>query len=527
MIIQGITYFHPNKELLFDNISFSISLGEKNALIGNNGVGKSTLLNILAGLLEPTSGKIIADSKPYYIPQLFGQFNDYTISQALQIENKLSAYKEILNGNASEEYLLTLDDDWTIETRCQDALKYWNLEDLDLDLRLSLLSGGQKTKIFLAGIMIHQPEVVLLDEPSNHLDTTSRQLLYNYIVSTTSSLLIVSHDRHLLNLLSTTYELTKHQVNVFGGNYDFYAEQKELANMALSEDVRAKEKELRKSKEIERLTNERQQRRNSNAKKTIANAGLPTILQNTRKNAAENSSARLKGVHSDKISAISQELSSLRSELPDVDKMKFNFDNSHLHIGKMLVNAKDIEFSYGDKSIWNKPLTFNIASGDRIAIKGDNGSGKTTLLQIILGKLHINNGDIAIADFNAIYIDQEYSLIDEKLSIYEQTQRFNATNLQEHEIKIRLFRFLFDKESWDKPCSSLSGGEKMRLMLCLLNIHNQAPDVIILDEPTNNLDIQNIVILTAALNDYSGTLLVISHDEVFLNEIGVVDAIEL
>lgn len=132
-----------------------------------------------------------------------------------------------------------------------------------------------------------------------------------------------------------------------------------------------------------------------------------------------------------------------------------------------------------------------------------------------------------IAENKSVYIDQDYSLLNDNLKIYEQAQQFNTTALQEHEIKIRLNRFLFTKEDWDKPCSALSGGERMRLMLCCLSISNQSPDIIILDEPTNNLDIQNIEILTDAINDYQGTLLVISHDETFLEHLNIQRTIKL
>ena len=186
-----------------------------------------------------------------------------------------------------------------------------------------------------------------------------------------------------------------------------------------------------------------------------------------------------------------------------------------------MVTAIEVNFGYNDQLLWKQALNFQITSGERIVIKGLNGSGKTTLIKMILGELKPRSGTMESVAVNAIYIDQDYSLINNKLNVYEQAQQFNSGVLQEHDIKIRLNRFLFTKEYWDKPCRALSGGEKMRLMLCSLTISNQAPDMIVLDEPTNNLDIQNIEILTAAINEYKGTLLVISHDEYFLKQINV------
>jgi ATPase subunit of ABC transporter with duplicated ATPase domains len=526
LFLQDASYTHPNRDLLFKDINLAINKHDKIALIGNNGSGKSTLLQILAGTLLPSHGLARTESDPYYVPQIFGQFNDQTIAQALQIEDKIAALKQILDGYVTDENLTLLADDWTIEERCHEAFAKWNLNVPDLNQKMGTLSGGQKTKVFLAGLMIHNPEIVLLDEPSNHLDSVSRGILYDYIKSTTATLVVVSHDRTLLNLLNTVYELSKRGITVYGGNYDFYAEQKMIESEALNQDLKSKEKALRKAKEIERESIERQQKLDARGRKKQEKAGLPTILMNTLKNNAEKSTSHMKGVHAEKVGAISQDLSQLRASMSDIDKMKVDFDHSTLHKGKVLVTAKDINFGY-DHLLWKEPLNFQITSGDRIAIKGQNGSGKTTLIRMLLGDIQPQSGCIERANTKVVYMDQDYSLIDNNLTVYGQAQHYNSGALQEHEVKIRLNRFLFTKEYWDKPCLALSGGEKMRLMLCSLTISNQAPDMIILDEPTNNLDIQNIEILTAAISDYQGTLLVISHDEYFLKEINVEDSITL
>jgi len=184
LTLQNISYTHSNKDLLFSEINLTVNNHEKTALIGNNGVGKSTLLKIIAGELQPSNGQINVEVQPYYVPQIFGQFNHLTIAQALRIEDKLNALKEILNGNTSEENFSLLNDDWTIEDRCNEALNHWQLNNLNLTQKVEALSGGQKTKVFLAGISIHQPELILMDEPSNHLDIKSRQLLYDFVRTT-------------------------------------------------------------------------------------------------------------------------------------------------------------------------------------------------------------------------------------------------------------------------------------------------------------------------------------------------------
>ena len=527
LTLQNISYTHPNKDLLLSDINLTVNNYEKTALIGNNGVGKSTLLKIIAKELQPLNGQISVETEPYYVPQIFGQFNQLTIAQALRIEDKLNALKEILKGNTSEENFNLLNDDWTIEDRCSEALNYWKLNELDLSQKMGTLSGGQKTKVFLAGIFIHQPELILLDEPSNHLDIASRQLLYDFVQNTKSALIIVSHDRKLLNLLNSICELSKHGIKLYGGNYDFYKEQKQIENNALSQDIQSKEKALRKAKEKERETLERQQKLDSRGKGKQEKSGVARIMMNTLRNNAENSTSKLKSVHTEKISGLSQDLQELRSSLPNIDKMKFGFDNSALHKGKILFTANDINFGYNNKPLWKNNITFQIASGERIVLKGKNGSGKTTLINLILGDLEPQTGIIYRAENKSVYIDQDYSLLDNTLNVYGQAQQFNTSALQEHEVKIRLTRFLFTKNDWDKPCIALSGGERMRLLLCCLTINSKSPDIIILDEPTNNLDIQNVEILTTAINEYQGTLIVVSHDETFLEQVNIERMIEL
>lgn len=527
LILQNLTYIHPNKDLLFDNINLSVNNQHKIALIGDNGIGKSTLLKTIAGVLQPAKGSIHADSVPYYVPQHFGQFNELTIAGALKVESKLTALSQILEGKMNDENLALLNDDWTIEERSREALAYWGLKDLHLSQKMGALSGGQKTKVFLAGIRIHQSTVVLLDEPSNHMDLAGRNLLYDFVRSFAGTMLVVSHDRNLLNLIDSICELSKMGTTLYGGNYDFYTAQKKIVRNAVQEDLRSKEKALRKAKEVERESAERQQKLDARGKKKQEKSGMPTIMLNTLRNYAENSTSRIKGVHAEKVGTIARELSQLRSTLPDVDQMRFGFDHSMLHEGKVLIRAEGINYGYEERKLWKLPVNFQITSGERIALRGNNGSGKSTLIKIILGALEPDTGHIYRAESRSVYIDQDYSLIDNTLKVYEQAQQYNLSGLQEHEVKIRLNRFLFTRTFWDKPCGILSGGEKMRLMLCCLNLRDRAPDFMILDEPTNNLDIQNLEILTAAVEAYQGTLLVVSHDTYFLKEIRVDRSIDL
>ena len=539
--IQQISYIHPDKEVLFSDLNFAISKGQKLGLVGNNGCGKSTLLQIIAGQLSPSSGVIVRPDDLYYIPQHFGQYDSLTIAQALQIERKQQALHAILSGDASNENFVILDDDWNIEERSIAALDLWGLGQFTLSYPMNLLSGGEKTRVFLAGMDIHHPSVILMDEPTNHLDSSGRQRLYDWVEKYRSTLLVVSHDRTLLNLLPEICELEKHQINYYGGNYEFYKEQKTLMQEALQQRIEEKEKALGIARKVARETAERRDKQNVRGKKSNIRKGVPRIVLNALQGKSEKSTSKLTGVHQEKAEKLTNERNQLRGSLSPTAALKTDFNSSSLHTGKILVTAKEINFSYHSNSInndiqensiskqqlWQAPVSFQLKSGDRLRIEGANGSGKTTLLKLITGQLQPQEGTLTRTDFSYVYLNQEYSIIDDRNSILEQAYAFNSRNLPEHEIKIILNRYLFPASEWDKSCRKLSGGEKMRLAFCCLMISNNTPDMFILDEPTNNLDIQSIEIITATIKNYAGTVIAISHDNYFIQEIGVEQCILL
>ena len=531
--IQQISYIHPDKEVLFSDLNFAISKGQKLGLVGNNGCGKSTLLQIIAGQLSPSSGVIVRPDDLYYIPQHFGQYDSLTIAQALRIERKQQALHAILSGDASNENFVVLDDDWNIEERSIAALDLWGLGQFTLSYPMNLLSGGEKTRVFLAGMDIHHPSVVLMDEPTNHLDSSGRQRLYDWVEKCRSTLLVVSHDRTLLNLLPEICELEKHQINYYGGNYEFYKEQKTLMQEALQQRIEEKEKALRIARKVARETVERRDKQNVRGEKNNIKKGVPRIVLNALQGKSEKSTSKLNSTHQEKAEKLTGERNQLRSSLSPTATLKTDFNSSSLHTGKILVTAKEINFGYHPNSdsndiqdnndfkqqLWQTPISFQLKSGDRLRIEGANGSGKTTLLKLITGQLQPQEGNLTRMEFTYVYLNQEYSIIDDRNSILEQA--FNNRNLPEHEIKIILNRYLFPASEWDKSCRKLSGGEKMRLAFCCLMISNNTPDMFILDEPTNNLDIQSIEIITATIKNYTGTVIAISHDDYFIQEIGI------
>lgn len=525
IILSGVSFHYYNQHPLFENVNLSVAPGRKVSVIGPNGTGKSTLLKLIAGELEVSSGSIRCASAPYYIPQQTG-IAGISVGRALGVDDKLEALHAICNGSDDCRHYDTLGDDWDIEARCRAALDAWGLPDVEPAMPVDALSGGEKTRLLLAGIAIHRPARVLLDEPTNHLDSSGRRKLYEFICNTKAAVIVVSHDIALLNLMDSTCELSQRGLKLYGGNYDFYRTQKDAEVQALNQQIDAEETALRLARKKAKEVEERQEKRSRQGEKHKDQA--PRILRKSLKNRGENAGAGLKDKHEKIISHTRERLSELRQKQSEACELKLDFENASLHNGKRLVAAHGINFSYeGKEPLWRHPLDLEIRSGERIHLKGDNGTGKTTLLKLLIGELPPGEGEIRKVDFSFVYLDQEYSHVRTPDTLLELAQRYNTRNLPDHEIKLRLHRALFPREVWDKPCHVLSGGERMRLCLCCLMISNHVPDLFILDEPTNNLDLPNLGVLTSALKSYRGTLLVISHDERFVEQVGVTRVIEL
>lgn len=522
--IQDFSYQHPDRVELFDHINLQINKGQKVALIGKNGTGKTTLLQIINN--HELHNKVEVNEKVYEIPQHIEKYDDKTISDILQISDKLKALHAILEGDTNSVNFDILNDDWEIETKAKLALERWNLSNFPMNIPLSQLSGGERVKVFLAGIELLKPELIIMDEPTNHLDYFARKKLYEEIKKTNSTLLIVSHDRQLLNQLTDIYELSRSEIKYYKGNFDLYVEQKEIERQALIRQLESKQQEIKNSEKVMQQVAERRQRQESRSGVQAAKKSLPRIVSGNRRREAERTTAKLSDKHENKLTSLKESLFELHNKIENTKNLKLRLQNSTLYTGKILVEAKDINYVYNEEKLWKENLDFTIYSGDRLLIKGNNGSGKTTLIKLLTKCITPTKGILKIADFDYLYLDQNYSLINNTKTVYEQAQSYN-NDMPEHEVKMNLARSQLTSNSWDKKCSMLSGGEKLKLSLCSLIVQNKTPDMLILDEPTNNLDIDSMQILTSTVKQYSGSLLVVSHDKYFVEELSLDKEIDL
>ena len=525
IVVCDLSYRYTNRQSLFEAIRFSVPPGGKAAIVGNNGTGKSTLLKLLAGELTPVSGSIACAARPCYVPQQ-PDLTGLSVAEALGAAEKIAALRAICAGSTDPAHYDTLGDDWEIEAKCRAALDGWGLYRVGPDTPADTLSGGERTKLLLAGASLRKPEILLLDEPTNHLDEEGRRQLCAFVRDTRATVVVVSHDTTLLNLLETTYELSPLGLKRYGGNYDFYREQKRVERQALEQRIDAAQSALKQARRRAQEIRERQEKRAAQGERKKDQA--PRILRKGLKDSGERTASRLRGQHAEIIGRDSEKIAGLRARQQRECLLRIDFDDAQLHDGKLLAEFRGVDFAYpGGRPLWPEPLDAAIRSGERIRLRGGNGAGKTTFVKLLTGELQPTAGEIRRSEFSYVCLDQEYSRLDTPATVLETAQAYNRSHLEDHELKMRLHRALFPAETWDKACDTLSGGERMRLNLCCLMIGNHVPDLFILDEPTNNLDLQSLGILTDTIRSYRGTLLLVTHDSRFAEEVGVTKTIAL
>jgi len=521
---ENISYSIGDKTL-FNNISLSMGQ-EKTGLVGSNGVGKTTLIRLLVGDLKPQAGTISVDGKIGYLPQNFVANKETSIAAILGIEQKLLALEKIDSGCATQFDFDIVGDDWQVHERAKNSLSKVNLGHLDLSRIIESLSGGETTRVFFARLLMNDPDFLILDEPTNNLDSQSRLALYDMIKNFDGGILTVSHDRQLLALMDQIIELSPLGLKTYGGNYTDYVEQKSVERVALEQDLVDAQKQLSKAKKTAQQSKERYDRRLSIGKKDGINSCQPKIMLGFFKNNAEKTKSKLEARTDKQLTVVRDKLAIAKSKLEQKVLFDFELEATRVHNTKLVLEIGNLVFAYPGHTPVLSGFNMTLVGPKRVAITGKNGSGKTTLLKLIMGELIPTHGSIKIGVQYCAYLDQSLSVLKADQTILENFKRLNS-GVKETDCRLRLAAFLFAHDDALKFVGNLSGGEKMRAALACVLMGDTPPQLILLDEPTNNMDLESIASMERALQNYKGALIVVSHDEVFLNNIGVVDKIEL
>ncbi len=498
---------------IFTEIDFHIDEGERIAIIGKNGGGKSTLMQIIDGSLDFDEGRRVVQNnlKIEMLSQNPTFKEDITVKQAIEEELKelkdakkrydeISELltidfenKELLSEHSNLSNFLDHHNAWSLEDKVNRVLEQFSLKEYE-NKKVSLLSGGEQRRVALGGLILKKPDILLLDEPTNHLDVYMVEFLEEILLKEKFTLLFISHDRYFLdNLATQSIEIEDEKIRSFKGGYSSYIQQKEELLKSMQKSHETLLKHLKAEEEwLHRGVRARLKR----------NEGRKQRVFELREMAKKNPSA-------------------IRKMKLELEREQKNFDsNKNINRKKMLFEIEQISKSLGNKLLI-KDFSLRILQQDKIAIVGKNGTGKSTLLKLLLGQIQVDSGKIKKGDFKVGYFDQHRDMLDDDKNLIEifcpnGGDRVDVKGKNMH-VYGYLKNFLFPKEHLDKKIGILSGGEKNRVALALL--FTKKYDCLILDEPTNDLDINTINILEEYLQSFEGALLFVSHDRYFVDKI--------
>jgi ATPase subunit of ABC transporter with duplicated ATPase domains len=520
VICSNLSFSWPDDTPVFQDLSFTVGAG-RTGIVAPNGAGKSTLLKLIAGEYKPGRGSVTVNGTIGYLPQSLPLAGDLTVAEVVGIAPVIAAINAIEAGDVAEEHFTTIGDDWDIEERTRAQLDRLGLGDVDLARRLDTLSGGQVVSLGLAAQLLKRPDVLLLDEPTNNLDLDARRKLYAVLEDWNGCLLLVSHDRALLDRMDRIAELDRGELRSYGGNFTAYEEAVHAAREVAEKNVRSAEQEVKREKRELQQARERAARRASNASRNLGNAGLPKIFAGTMKRNAQESAGKANETHAARVNDAKARLDEAGRAVRDDQKIALELPDTNVPTGRTVFLGERLQVSLGDKAIFAEDgVALTIRGPERIALTGPNGAGKSTLLRLINGDLKPAGGVARQADGRVAYLSQRLDLLDLDRTVAENLAAF-APALPEAQRMNLLARFLFRGSRIHLPVAVLSGGERLRATLACVLYSEPAPQLLLLDEPTNNLDLVSVGQLESALNAYEGAFVVVSHDERFLAEIKV------
>jgi ATPase subunit of ABC transporter with duplicated ATPase domains len=520
VVSSHLSFGWPDDTPLFVDLSFTIP-GGRTGLVAPNGAGKSTLLKLVAGEFPPAAGSIVVDGTVGYLPQTLPFDATRTVADVLGVAGVITALDALAAGDASEAVFAAIGDDWDVEERLRAQLDRLGMTGLALDRPLGSLSGGEVVSVGLAAQLLKRPDVLLLDEPTNNLDVEARHRLYGALDDFGGTLLVVSHDRVLLDRMERIAELYRGEIVFHGGTFTEYQIAVDAAQRSAEADVSNAEQLLKREKRQMQQARERAARRAGTAARNVKDAGLPKIVAGKLKRDAQESAAKADDVHAKRIEQSRARLRQAERALRDDDAIVLELPDTDVPAGRTVLAARGLQIDRGERKLFgDNGVDLEIRGPERIALTGANGAGKSTLLRMLHGDLRPDGGEVQRADGRIAYLSQRLDLLDPDSTVAESLAAF-APSLTHTRRMHLLAQFLFRGDHVHLPVAALSGGERLRATLvCVLNAE-PAPQLLLLDEPTNNLDLTSVRQLESALNAYRGAFIVVSHDERFLDAIGV------
>ena len=528
LVADRLAYSLADGRTLFSDLTLGFGR-ERTGLVGPNGAGKSTLVRLLADALRPSAGSVVRAGSVGWLPQDFRVRAGQPLAGVLGIAERLARVDRVLAGGAAADDLDRVGGDWDLRERAEAVLARLGLAHLALDRPVLDVSGGEATRVALAGVLLAEPDFLLLDEPTNNLDTAGREALYAFVEGWTGGLLAVSHDRGLLRRMDRIIELTPAGARVYGGGYDLYRARRAAEADAAARELASAEAALRAARREAQQMRERQARRDSRGKRVAAEGGIPKIMLGMMKERSEHTGARVRETGARLVEDGRARLDAARGRVDEQARLALDLPSAAVPAGKIVVEADAVTYAHPNAaSPVVDGVSLRLTGPERVAIVGPNGSGKTTLLRLITGELRPDAGTVRLGlpPAEVAFFDQHTRRLRDDASVLE-NYRAAHPGVDETAARHALARFLFEGDAVHQPAGSLSGGQRLRAALaCALNGW-QPPRLLVLDEPTNHLDLDSLEALEQVLRGYDGALLVVSHDAAFLDAIGIQRRIEL
>lgn len=490
---------------IIKDANFLVNEHEKVAIVGINGAGKTTLLKILTGEERADSGNVILakDAKLGYLRQINNVDSTLSIIDELYtvIEHILNMEKRMLEMQEQMQHLsgeelealyssytaLThsyeLMDGYAAKSKVIGILKGLGFDENDFERKINTLSGGQKTRVFLAKLLLEEPDIILLDEPTNHLDLRSIEWLESYLLNYKGAVIIVSHDRYFLDkIVSKVIDIENAEVQMYSGNYSDFSAKKQMLLDAKMKEYLNQQQEIKHQEAV-----------------------ITKLKQFNREKSIKRAESRQKQL---------EKIDRVEAPVTHIENMKLSLDISK-ESGKDVLTVHDLSKSFDEKHLFSN-INFEIKRGERVAIIGDNGTGKTTLLKIINGLLSPDTGEVIYgSNVSIAYYDQEHQVLHMDKTLFDEISD-TYPEMNNTQIRNILAAFLFTGEDVFKKIGDLSGGERGRVSLVKLMLSKA--NFLLLDEPTNHLDILSKDVLESALNSFPGTICYVSHDRYFINK---------
>jgi len=515
LILSRLSWSTPDGTTVLSDLDFRFT-SERIGLVGRNGVGKSTLLAIIAGRLKPSGGTVQINGTVAELRQTVQVGPGETIADLFGVREAIALLAKAERGDATVDELEGCD--WTLSVRMEEALAEVGLTT-GPETELDKLSGGQRTRAALAGAVFAKPDFLLLDEPTNNLDAEGRTALIALLGRWRAGAIVVSHDRTLLEEMDAIAELTSLGISRHGGNFSSWQARKAVELAAAEQDLAQAERRMKDVAKRTQTATERKQRRDAAGARKGAKGDMPRILIGMRKDRAEGSGGEAARLAERLRLEAAEAASAARERIERVESLTVALPSTGLSAGQRVVALDHVTAGHaGSKPVLND-LSLSINGPERIAVTGANGVGKSTLLHVMAGTLPPLSGRVDRRAACAL-LDQRVDLLDLQASIADNFSRLHP-QATHNEVRAALARFRFRADLALQKAGSLSGGQLLRAGLACVLGGGVLPPLLMLDEPTNHLDLDSIAAIEQGLAGYDGALIVVSHDEVFLRAIGI------